>query len=154
MNPTNNSLHGTEPFSTIWLSLSWFRNPAVLCEIQSFTNIFPKFCLSDESSPYLTHSSFNINLLLSSYRRLGFSSDILSSVFPRTISYSFISLTRAIFLASFIVLDLITLIISDAEYKLWNSSLCNFLHHPVTFPLHIHIFSSAPYSYHPQSMYW
>jgi hypothetical protein len=50
-------------------------------------------------------------------------------------------------------LDLICLMISRDEYKLRTSSLCNFLHSPVTsFPISSKYSSQNPVLKHPQSM--
>jgi hypothetical protein len=53
--------------------------------------------------------------------------------FPIKILYLFLVFPmRTAFRAHHIPLDLIILIICGEEYKLWSSSLCNFLQHPVT----------------------
>jgi len=53
-----------------------------------------------------------------------------------------ISAMRIMCLAHVVLLDLITLIVFGEDYKLWSSSLCNFLHLPFIVSLSLSLLGS------------
>jgi len=111
------AFHGTRRFITALtsvrqLSLSW---------------------ASPIQSIYPHHTSWRSILILSTHLRLGLPSGFLPSGFPSKTLYTPVSSPiRATFPANLILLDFITRTILGEEYKSFSSSLCSFLHSPVT----------------------
>jgi hypothetical protein len=86
-----------------------------------------------ESNPPPHPISLRYILIPSSHLRRGLLSGLLPSGFPTNTLYTFFSSPMCSTCpAHLIPLDLICLMISGDKYKLWSSSLCNFLHYPVT----------------------
>jgi hypothetical protein len=103
-------------------SLPYSQHPA--------TNPFPE---PDESSPHLpTPIPFRSVLILSLHLSPGLSNDLFHSRLPTKILYTFLTSPKcATWSAHLIFLDLIIPIFHE-EYRLWSSSLCDFLESPVT----------------------
>ena len=86
----------------------------------------------DRSSPY-PHIQLPEDVLISSHLRLGLTSGLFPSGFPYKPSYTpLLSPIRTTCPAHLILLDFITRTILGEEYRSLSSSLCSFLHSPVT----------------------
>ena len=88
--------------------------------------------------PTTPSHSLKIHLILSSHLRLGLPNGLFPSGFPtKTLCTPLPSSIRATYPAHLILLDFITRTILGEEYRSLSSSLCNFLHSPVTPSLYI-----------------
>ena len=84
-------------------------------------------------SSQLPPTSWRSIIILSSHLRLGLPSGLFPSGFPtRTLCNPLLSPIRATCPAHRILLDFTTRTIFGKEYRSLSSSLCNFLHSPVT----------------------
>jgi hypothetical protein len=129
-------------------------------EIQRFITVFTRalhWSLSSARSiQFIPHHPVSLRfiLILSTHLRLDLPSGLFPSGFPTNILYTCIPLLhiRAICSAPLMLLYLIILIILGDEYRLWSSSLWNFLQSLDLLSLHhssVQILSSAPCSQTP-----
>ena len=104
------------------------------------------------SPPPPNHTTWRSILILSSLLLLDLLSGLFPSGFPtKTLYIPLLSPIHATRSAHFIVFYLITWIIFGEQLRSLSSSLCSFLHSPVTSSLLGPVFSSAPYSLTPSA---
>ena len=102
-------------------------NPKVNCRI----HLSLSHARSIQSKP--PHLNSWISILILSSQRLGLPSGLFPSGFPTKILYTWLlSPIHATCPSHLIILDLITRITFSEQYRSLSSSLCSFLHSPVT----------------------
>ena len=108
-------------------------NPNVHYRIHKCPPPVPILSQLDPVHTPLHPTSWRSILILSSHLRLGLPCGLIPSVFPTKILYtSHLSPVRATCSDHLIFLDFITRTILGEEYRSLSSSLCSFLHSPVT----------------------
>ena len=106
-------------------------NAKVQYRIHKCRHLSLSWASSIQSIPHPT--SWRSILILSSHLRLGLPSGLFPSGFPtKTLCTHLLSPIRAICPAHLILLDFINRTILGEEYRSLSSSLCSFLHSPVT----------------------
>jgi hypothetical protein len=100
---------------------------SVPCSQEPVTGLYPKL---EESSPYQPILLSNIDLNIILHLSLILPSRLFSSCFPtKNLHVFLVFLMRTICPAYIILFDLVILIIFGEKYKLWSSTLYNFLQH-------------------------
>ena len=134
-------LHGAESFLRSQLVLQLIKKFPAFYGIPKFITVLTSarhlslFWANSIQSPQPLPNSSRSILILSSHLRLGLPNGLFPSGFPtNTLCIPLPSSIRAIWPAHLILLDFITRTILGEEYRSLNSSLCNFLHSPVTRP--------------------
>ena len=111
---------------------AFYGTPKFITVLTSARHLSLSWANSIQSPQPLPTSSRSI-LILSFHLRLGLPNSLFPSGFPtKTLCTPLPSSIRATYHAHRILLDFITRTISGKEYRSLSSSLCNFLHSPVT----------------------